>query len=102
MKFYKKDIKNTATLAIPVIIGQLGHMMMGVVDSVMVGKIGAAPLAAASVSNGIFFLVLVFGYGVSMAISPLVASAHGAKKYEEVTPSLSSVPIALLNPLFII
>ncbi len=83
MKIYRNDINNTVNLAIPIVIGQLGHMMMGVVDSIMVGKIGAAPLAAASVSNGLFFLVLVFGYGVSMAMSPLVATAHGAKKYQD-------------------
>lgn len=83
MKIYKKDINITVNLAIPIVIGQLGHMMMGVVDSIMVGKVGAAPLAAASVSNGIFFLVLVFGYGVSMAMSPLVASAHGAQNHKE-------------------
>lgn len=82
MKFHKKDIRQTLNLATPVIIGQLGHMMMGVVDSVMVGKIGAAPLAAASISNGIFIVVLILGYGISMAISPLVAKHHGAREYE--------------------
>jgi len=83
MKIHRKDIRQTINLATPIIIGQLGHMMMGVVDSVMVGKIGAAPLAAASVSNGIFFLILVVGYGISMAISPLVAQYHGAKEYDK-------------------
>ena len=65
-------------MAYPVIIGQLGHMMMGVVDSVMVGKLGAAPLAAASVANGLFILVAIFGIGLSMALSPLVAMRVGS------------------------
>ena len=73
MEIHRKDIKQTINLATPIIIGQLGHMMMGVVDSIMVGKIGAAPLAAAAISNGIFIIILILGYGISMAISPLVA-----------------------------
>lgn len=83
MEIHKTDIKQTLHLATPIIIGQLGHMMMGVVDSVMVGKIGAAPLAAASISNGIFIIILILGYGISMAISPLVATYHGAKEYKK-------------------
>ncbi len=58
-------------------------MMMGVVDSVMVGKIGAAPLAASSIAHGLFMLFMIFGIGVSMAISPLTAMVMGAKKYSE-------------------
>jgi len=38
----KSHIKETIKLAIPVSIGQLGHIMLGVVDSFMVGKLGAA------------------------------------------------------------
>jgi len=53
-------------------------MMMGVVDSLMVGQVGAVPLAAASIGHSLFILFLIFGIGVSMAISPLVAMAVGA------------------------
>ena len=83
MEIHRQDIKQTLNLATPIIIGQLGHMMMGVVDSIMVGKIGAAPLAAASISNGIFIIILIFGFGISMAISPLVAQRHGSKEYNK-------------------
>jgi MATE family multidrug resistance protein len=58
-------------------------MMMGVVDSLMVGKVGAAPLAASSIAHGLFMLFMIFGIGLSMAISPLTAMAMGAKKYSE-------------------
>jgi len=79
MRFtHRQEIKETLNMAYPVIIGQLGHMMMGVVDSVMVGKIGAAPLAASAVAHGLFMLFMIFGIGVSMALSPLTAIARGA------------------------
>ncbi len=80
---YSKELNETVKLAYPIIIGQLGHMMMGVVDSVMVGKIGAAPLAASSIAHGLFMLFMIFGIGMSMAISPLTAMVMGAKKYSE-------------------
>lgn len=81
--YYIKDINETIKLAYPVIIGQLGHMMMGVVDSIMVGEIGAAPLAASSVAHGMFMLFMIFGIGVSMSLSPLTAMSVGAKKIPE-------------------
>jgi len=80
---YKKEVLETSKLAYPIIIGQLGHMMMGIVDSIMVGHIGAAPLAASSIAHGMFMVFMIFGIGVSMAISPLTAMSRGAQNYEE-------------------
>ena len=79
----KKHIVSTFQLAYPVIIGQLGIIMMGVVDSLMVGKLGAAPLAAASLGNSLAFIILIIGIGVSLAVTPLVAIAVGANKFED-------------------
>jgi len=79
---YGQEIKATVKLALPVVVGQLGQMMMGLVDSVMVGRVGAVPLAAISLANGIFFLILVFGIGLSQAVTPLVAESVGAGKPE--------------------
>jgi len=76
-------IKNTLRLSYPVIIGQLGFIMMGVVDSLMVGNIGATPLAAASLANSLFLVILVIGIGISYAITPLVAIAVGANKFSD-------------------
>jgi MATE family, multidrug efflux pump len=80
---YKEHIKLTLQLSYPVIIGQLGFIMMGVVDSLMVGTLGSAPLAAASLGNSITMLVFIVGIGVSFAVTPLVAISVGAKKYSE-------------------
>lgn len=79
----KQHIKETVSLAYPVMIGQLGIIAMGVVDSLYVGRIGAAPLAASALGNGIFILIMVIGIGVSYAVSPLVSIASGAGKNED-------------------
>jgi len=83
MNEIKLHIRNTLRLSYPVIIGQLGFIMMGVVDSLMVGNIGATPLAAASLANSLFILILVIGIGISYAITPLVAIAVGANKFSD-------------------
>ena len=116
MKQFKKHILSTFQLAYPVIIGQLGIIMMGVVDSLMVGKLGAAPLAAAALGNSLAFIILIIGIGVSLAVTPLVAIAVGANKFSDcglyfrqslLVNSILSILIALviyfaadLNPVF--
>lgn len=75
----KEHFRRNITLAFPVMMGQLGHIMVGVADSIMVGRLGADTLAAASLSNSIFSVVLTFGIGISYAIPPLVAKYDGEK-----------------------
>ncbi|HLP57411.1 MAG TPA: MATE family efflux transporter [Candidatus Deferrimicrobium sp.] len=83
MQNYKNEIKATFKLAYPVIIGQVGHIMIGVADSVMVGHVGVVPLAAAALANRLFVLIMVIGMGMTMALTPLVAEAIGAKSPEQ-------------------
>jgi MATE family multidrug resistance protein len=85
---YKQDIRTNFLLAYPVMISMLGQVMTGVADSVMVGWIGATPLAASSFANIFFTLPLFFGVGVSYAITPLVAEAHGAKNIKGIIDTL--------------
>jgi MATE family multidrug resistance protein len=80
---YKKHLLCTFKLAVPVIIGQLGLIMMGVVDTLMVGELGADYLAAAALSNHIMILFLIVALGISMAVTPLVAISIGAGKSDE-------------------
>jgi len=75
----KNETLKTLKLAWPIILGQLSHIFLGVIDSVMVGQLGADELAAVSVSVGLFSILMVFGIGISFAISPLTAIARGAK-----------------------
>lgn len=74
----QEHFKTNWLLAYPVMLSMLGQVMTGVADSVMVGWTGATPLAAASFANIFFTIPLFFGVGVSYAITPLVAEAHGA------------------------
>ncbi|WP_245906953.1 MATE family efflux transporter [Reichenbachiella versicolor] len=81
----KQHIKETVRLAVPVMLSQIGHMMVGVSDSIMVGRVGAIPLAAISLANSVFILILLFGIGVSYGLTPLVATAHGQGSNRDIT-----------------
>ncbi len=59
-------------------IGQLGHVLVGLADNIMVGRLGATQLAAVSLGNSLVFIALSLGIGFTFAITPLVAEADGA------------------------
>ena len=67
---FGNEIKKTVLLSLPIIVGQLGQMLMSVVDTIMVGKVGTEALAAASIANAMFHLVMVVGFGLTMAVTP--------------------------------
>ena len=64
-------------------LGQLGHVLVGLADNIMVGQLGAAPLAAVSLANSIVFIALSLGIGFTFAITPLIAEADGEKNIEK-------------------
>lgn len=73
----RSEIRSTLRLAVPVMLSQLGHVTVSLADSIMVGQLGTVPLAAASLANAIFHIILMFAIGVSYGLTPLVAQAHG-------------------------
>jgi MATE family multidrug resistance protein len=79
-KTYESYFKRIVKLSYPIVIGQLGIVLMGVADVIMVGKVGPKTLAAAAFANSIYFLVSILGVGTLSAVSPLVATAKGASK----------------------
>lgn len=84
----REHIRTNFFLAYPVMLSMLGQVLTGVADSVMIGQTGATPLAAASLANVVFILLLTFGIGVSYAITPLVAEADGRKDKPQVIEAL--------------
>ncbi len=77
--YYKVHYCPNIKLATPVVLAQGGQMMVNLADTIMVGQAGTIPLAAASFANSIFINIMVFGIGVSYAVTPLVGKAFGGK-----------------------
>jgi len=78
----RSDLEAVLRLAVPVAVVQVGLMAMGVVDTLMVGRVSPEDLAAVALGNLYFFVVAVFGMGLLMALDPLVAQAMGAGDQE--------------------
>ncbi len=64
-------------LALPVIVGQIGHIAASVADSMMVGALGTIPLAAVSLASSIASVPLVYGICMAYGLTPMVAHAMG-------------------------
>ena len=79
---YTKEFSYNLRLAYPIILGMLGHTVVGIVDNIMVGKLGPTELAAVSLGNSFVFIAMSLGIGFSTAITPLVAEADGRKDVE--------------------
>ncbi|MFL9843699.1 MATE family efflux transporter [Flavobacterium rhizosphaerae] len=84
LSVYIKESRYNISLAYPVILGMLGHTITGIIDNIMVGQLGVAQLAAASLGNSIIFMAMSIGIGFSTAITPLVAEADAAKDVSKV------------------
>lgn len=80
---YTSEFKKNLLIAYPVMLGQLGHVLVGLADNVMVGKLGSAALASVSLANGLMFVFLSLGIGFTFAITPLTAEADGEKNTEK-------------------
>jgi MATE family multidrug resistance protein len=76
---YTKEFSYNLQLAYPVILGMLGHTLIGIVDNFMVGNLGSTELAAVSLGNSFIFIGMSIGIGFSTAITPLIAEADAEK-----------------------
>ncbi len=80
---YLSEVRQTLALAFPIVVGQVSQILMGITDSVMIGRIGKVPLAASAFAHGLFNLIFICGLGLLLAVSVLVARAHGARQSRE-------------------
>jgi multidrug resistance protein, MATE family len=81
---YTKEFRYNLKLAYPVILGMVGHTLIGIVDNIMVGKLGSTELAAVSLGNSMIFIAMSIGIGFSTAITPMVGEADAEKDNEKI------------------
>ncbi len=78
-----QEARRTLALAVPVTVGNLGQMLLGFSDSLMVGRLGIVPLAASAFALGVFNVLYVTGIGTVAGVAVLSAQAHGANRESE-------------------
>ena len=69
---YGRNYASLLKLALPIVIGQLGGIITGLADTIMVGQHSTAELAASSFVNNVLNTFIIFGTGFSFALTPLV------------------------------
>lgn len=74
---YKEHYSAILKLGIPIVIGQLGIVIVGLADNIMVGQYNTLHLAAASFVNSVFNIPILFGMGFSYGLTPLVGQFFG-------------------------
>lgn len=77
-----QELKKTLKLALPIVLSQLGQLAFGIMDTAMVGRIGAVPLSASAFVNNVTNIPMVFALGVSSAVAVLIAQSFGEKNYK--------------------
>lgn len=75
---YRQHLWATVALGVPMVGTMLAQILMGVTDTIMLGWLGAAPLAASVLGTQIFLILLLTGSGFAQAVVPLAAHALGA------------------------
>ena len=88
LKLILSENRRTLSLAVPIISGHLGQMLMGLVDSVMVGRVGVVPLGACAFANTLLSVPLIFGFGVLSGVSVRASHSHGGGRPREAGESV--------------
>lgn len=74
----RREVGDLVALALPLCLGHLGHQLMAIVDTALLGRFSEASLAGAGVAGGILFAVTVVGIGIIMGLDTLVPQSLGA------------------------
>ena len=83
MHSYREHYKELLKLGFPIVVGQLGVILVSFADTFMVGWHGTEDLGAASFVNNVFNLVIIFAVGFSYGLTPIVGKLFGEGKQKE-------------------
>jgi MATE family multidrug resistance protein len=74
----RRELRPTLALALPIIVGQVSQMLIGLTDTAFIGRLGAVPLAAAAFTQGISGMCYVVCVGMLVGPGVFAARDHGA------------------------
>lgn len=93
---YKKHYQALLKLGIPIVIGQIGMIVLSFADTLMIGRYSTNGLAAAAFVNNMFNLAIIFGTGFSYGLIPVVGGLYGNKRFPEAGQALRNSLLANL------
>ena len=80
---WKQELGAMVALAVPVVLSEVGWVAMGIVDTIMVGRLGPAAIGAVALGNAVYYTPALFGIGLLLGLDTLVAQAFGRKDHDE-------------------
>jgi MATE family multidrug resistance protein len=84
----RPEVRPMLALALPVVLGELAWMGMGMLDTAMVGRVSPEALGALGIGRALFMLTGVFGIGTLLGLDTLVSHAYGAGDRDDCRHSL--------------
>lgn len=84
IKSYKEEYKNLFRLGLPVLVTQVGIIVVNFADTMMVGAYGTEELAAAAFVNSLFIIATVMQIGFASGITPLIGALFSRREHHEV------------------
>ena len=97
LRRYRSDYRNIITLAVPIIIGQLGGIITGLADTLMVGWHSTEELAASSFVNNVINAFIITGTGFSFGLTPLIGGELAQRRYRAIGRWLRNSLVANLT-----
>ena len=88
MRFYPEHYRSLLSIGIPIMIGQLGMIVLGFADTMMVGHHSTTELGAASFVNNIMNLAIITGTGFSYGLTPVVGGLFGRRQLADAGQAL--------------
>src|ERR1700747_996469 len=98
-KVSRGDLRQTLRLALPLVLAEIGWMAMGIVDTIMVGRLpnSAVAIGATGLGQSLYHSVVIFGGGLLLGLDTFVSHAYGREDLRDARHSLlSGLLIALV------
>lgn len=101
---YHLDIKKLIKIAIPILLAQVAQNSMGLVDTIMAGRVSSTDMAAISVGASIWLPLVLFGHGLLLALPPTISYLNGSGQRHRIAHQVrqgiwialsSSIPLGL-------
>ena len=80
---WRAELGAMVKLAVPVVLSELGWMVMGVVDTIMVGRLGPSAIGAVALASAVYYTPAITGIGLMLGLDTLVSQAYGREDHEE-------------------
>jgi multidrug resistance protein, MATE family len=79
---WRRELRAMIALAVPVVLSELGWMLQGIVDTIMVGRLGPEAIGAVAIGNAVYYVPSLFGIGLLLGLDTLVSHAYGRSDHD--------------------